>query len=159
RARGGARRARGERARDGADRALFTDRRERGEDARETDRIFDAILLQPIGSIDVLFDARAVELSKREAVDGEDVEIFFAQKFGEAFQLVAGLGVARGARGQAQADPEALPGGDLFSHLEQTRRQRLLDFGPGLTGVDVRTVAEVQPAELHVSVAPASAPR
>ena len=74
------------------------------EELEEELRVFEAFGGGPIGAVDLLFDARAVEVAVGEAVDGEDVA---AMGFEPALEGEQGLGIGQllgGCGAEAQAE-------------------------------------------------------
>src|SRR5262249_5565230 len=129
----------------------------RGEKAGTTKCVFYTCLFAPIGPVDVLLDAHAVEGPVREGVDGEYVESELVEQRLELRQC----DLFCRARGEAQPHAEARGTGNARLRRADAAREDGAHFCPRFSGVDVRAIRQVRRArelrEPHVPVSLSSA--
>ena len=111
---------------------------ERGQQLGQAVGVLEARLVEPVGEVDILLDARAVERAVGKAVDGEDVEAAVPEELAERLQLRRLGQRRRRRRREAQADAERPVG----RHGALTRRTWRSRFA--------RTSAQVSPGWMFV---------
>ena len=109
-------------ARHGADRALEPGlvRQERGEQLGQAVAVREARVVEPVGEVDLLLDARPVERPVGEAVDREDVEAAVPEEGPERIELRR-LG-ERGRRHRGETQTHAERPGRRHGRLDPRRR-------------------------------------
>src|SRR6185503_6124474 len=112
----------------------------------QSQRIGHALLVPPVGCMDLLFDGGAVEGAVRKAVDAEYVQALFAQPSAKARELIAFEQLATLGSRQTQTDAERLVRCEARLECGSVALQAGQDLGPALRGVDVGAVRESQEA-------------
>ena len=145
--------ARGEATGHGADASGRAFGEKRAEHASERERVRDSVVLEPIGAIDALLHARAVERAVRKAVQRENVEA------GGVELAPSGLECAGNRRelgGGECREPEPHAEGSVGTNapfdVHDVRAEGLANLVPRLAGMDVGAVREMRPVrrlELH----------
>ena len=70
------------------DAALHPSREESGQDLDQTQGVVDALVVAPVGSVDVLLDGLVVERAIGEAIAGEDVEPLLVEERAELGETI-----------------------------------------------------------------------
>ena len=70
------------------DAALHPSREERGQDLDQPQGVVDALVVAPVGGVDVLLDRLVVERAVGEAIEGEDVESLLVEKRAELLEAI-----------------------------------------------------------------------
>ena len=91
------------RSRDAAIQSVWQQPRQDGD---QVERVADALLVAPVGCVDIGFDRGAMERPMRKSVDQCDIQSALVEKATELVEPIVLEQLARVARGQAEPDAE-----------------------------------------------------